>query len=163
MDKKSYSDKLKSPEWQKKRLEILERDAWQCQCCGDTEETLQVHHLYYEKDNDPCDYPDESLITLCVHCHAEEGEERYKIQDNLIYSLRVRGYINSDIEDIANGILNSKHNPHTMPMLSEILHSILVKPWVLEYLDDEFYKDKHGKSSVFRKESNKGKNGKSTT
>ena len=30
-----YSEKLKDPRWQKKRLEILERDNFRCQYCGD--------------------------------------------------------------------------------------------------------------------------------
>lgn len=43
-----YSDKLKDPRWQKKRLEILTRDEWTCQICFDTESTLVVHHQKYK-------------------------------------------------------------------------------------------------------------------
>ena len=42
-----YAEKLKDPRWQKKRLEILERDAWVCQKCFDTKSTLHVHHRIY--------------------------------------------------------------------------------------------------------------------
>jgi hypothetical protein len=63
-----YSDKLKSPKWQKKRLQILERDNWQCQYCKDTETQLQVHHLKYTKE--PWDANKEDLITTCSDCHA---------------------------------------------------------------------------------------------
>ena len=46
MDRKQvYSEKLRDPRWQKRRLEILERDAWQCQACLSTAKTLHVHHL----------------------------------------------------------------------------------------------------------------------
>lgn len=62
-----YSDKLKSPKWQKKRLQILERDNWQCQYCKDTETQLQVHHLKYS--GEPWDAKNEDLITACSDCH----------------------------------------------------------------------------------------------
>ena len=65
---KSYSDKLKDPRWQKKRLKILERDDWTCQLCDDKETTLNVHHLKYTGKN-PWDAPSKDLITYCEHCH----------------------------------------------------------------------------------------------
>ncbi len=40
-----YSEKLKDPRWQKKRLEIFQRDEFHCQQCGDGENTLCVHYL----------------------------------------------------------------------------------------------------------------------
>lgn len=63
-----YSDKLKNPKWQKKRLEILERDGFKCKLCGDEETELQVHHKKYS-DGNPWDADDKNLITLCKHCH----------------------------------------------------------------------------------------------
>lgn len=33
-----YKEKLKDPRWQKKRLQIFERDDWCCQKCGDERE-----------------------------------------------------------------------------------------------------------------------------
>jgi len=70
----TYFDKLRDPRWQKKRLEILERDKWKCQLCFDDEHTLHVHHKFYEYLRDPWDYPDESLVTLCESCHENEME-----------------------------------------------------------------------------------------
>lgn len=67
---KSYSDKLKDPRWQKKRLKILERDNWACRFCDDTEETLHVHHLSYEGKKYPWEVSDDSLITYCETCHS---------------------------------------------------------------------------------------------
>ena len=55
----TYSDKLKSPKWQKKRLEILQRDNFTCFNCGDTERTLHVHHESYIKGKEPWDYTKE--------------------------------------------------------------------------------------------------------
>jgi len=65
----TYSDKLKSPKWQKKRLEILQRDKFTCFNCGDKERTLHVHHESYINGKEPWDYPDEYLTTICDICH----------------------------------------------------------------------------------------------
>lgn len=64
----SYSDKLKDPRWQRKRLEVMERAEWACQLCGDGSRQLQVHHPRYVKGRDPWDYG--NLICLCSKCHA---------------------------------------------------------------------------------------------
>jgi hypothetical protein len=65
----TYSDKLKSPHWQKKRLEILSRDEFTCQYCFDKDTQLQVHHLKYEGSK-PEETNSDYLITLCVDCHS---------------------------------------------------------------------------------------------
>ena len=66
---KEYKDLLKDPRWQKKRLEILERDEWKCQYCGDDENTLHVHHKRYNKSGNPWDVSSDDLITICENCH----------------------------------------------------------------------------------------------
>lgn len=45
-----YKEQIKSPKWQKRRLEIMQKDNFTCQLCGDTESMLNVHHLTYHKD-----------------------------------------------------------------------------------------------------------------
>ena len=70
----TYSEKLKDPRWQKKRLEILERDEFTCQSCGDEENQLHVHHLYYQFDFNPWEYENDNYITLCAKCHEEITE-----------------------------------------------------------------------------------------
>jgi hypothetical protein len=67
----SYFELLKHPEWQKKRLRIMERDDFQCRECSDKGTTLNVHHSYYTKGAKPWEYPDESLRTLCEVCHKK--------------------------------------------------------------------------------------------
>jgi hypothetical protein len=73
-----YSEKLRDPRWQRKRLEILSRDNWTCQACDEKEDTLHVHHLKYLRGRDPWDYEDKDLITLCEYCHEQENEEKYQ-------------------------------------------------------------------------------------
>lgn len=67
----SYFELLKHPNWQRKRLEVLERENYTCQECGNTEKTLHVHHTYYTKGAKPWEYPSESLKCLCETCHEE--------------------------------------------------------------------------------------------
>lgn len=66
----SYGDKLKNPLWQKKRLEILNRDEFTCQLCSDTTTELHIHHKEYLPGRDPWEYEDENFQTLCKHCHV---------------------------------------------------------------------------------------------
>ncbi len=72
-----YSDKLRDPRWQKMRLEIMGRDTFTCRLCYDSESTLNVHHLFYDRGAEPWDYPEESLITLCESCHEELHVSRF--------------------------------------------------------------------------------------
>lgn len=65
---KSYQEKLKDPRWQKKRLEVFNRDGFACCKCNDTETTLHVHHLKYT-GYDPWDAPIDDLEALCEDCH----------------------------------------------------------------------------------------------
>ncbi len=77
----SYSEKLKDPRWQKKRLEIFERDNWICQFCKSTEKSLCVHHKKYCPGKEPWEYDNEDLITCCEDCHGIlfQKEERYDL------------------------------------------------------------------------------------
>lgn len=62
-----YSDHLQTLKWEELRQDVLERDDFTCQSCGDTYE-LQVHHKTYKRlGNEIMD----DLITLCEHCHNQ--------------------------------------------------------------------------------------------
>jgi len=67
----SYEKKLTDPRWQRKRLEILDRDFWTCQFCSDTKTQLDVHHKEYIKGLEPWEYLNDLLITVCNPCHQE--------------------------------------------------------------------------------------------
>jgi hypothetical protein len=66
---KSYAEKLKDPRWQRKRLEVMQRELFTCEECESTDKTLNVHLGYYEKGRDPWEYDSETLHCLCVDCH----------------------------------------------------------------------------------------------
>ena len=70
MTKLNYSELLKSPVWQKKRLEIMKRDKFKCKKCGDENQTLNVHHKKYINGAKPWEYENSELITLCQDCHS---------------------------------------------------------------------------------------------
>ena len=76
---KTYAELLKDPRWQKKRLEIFQRDYFCCRICGSKDVTLNVHHQWYEKKTKPWDVDDDSLITLCENCHKFITDFKYKI------------------------------------------------------------------------------------
>lgn len=69
--KKTYSELLRDPRWQKKRLEILSLDNWQCRNCSSKDNMLHVHHLAYRKDAMPWEYDNDALVTLCEQCHTD--------------------------------------------------------------------------------------------
>ena len=69
---------LKDPRWQKKRLEVMQRDGFRCQHCLSEDKELQVHHAVYHKNYKPWEYENKELITLCRRCHEIETEEKAK-------------------------------------------------------------------------------------
>jgi 5-methylcytosine-specific restriction endonuclease McrA len=109
----SYSEKLKDPRWQKKRLEILERDGWRCVLCENTEATLHVHHRRYFHGKDPWEYPSNLLSTLCENCHESEREMRKEYESDLLEILREKFWAD-DIYHLADGFrlieLQDKHD-----------------------------------------------------
>lgn len=64
---KSYSEKLRDPRWQKRRLEALYRDNFTCVSCGDNKTELHVHHESYS--GEPWDIELDKIKTMCRHCH----------------------------------------------------------------------------------------------
>ena len=134
----SYSDKLRDPRWQKKRLEILERDEWMCWNCGDTENTLVVHHKWYAKGCEPWDYEDDAFITLCDDCHAEEKEVRARNESDLLHMTR-RYLSTANITEVIIAIKNLVDNLPESLALDQAFTGAL---WVFEKpeLMEEMYR-----------------------
>jgi hypothetical protein len=80
----NWADQYKDPRWQKKRLEIMERDGFKCRSCGSAEKTLNVHHAYYEKGAKVWEYPEETMITWCEDCHGSSHKTIKDIQVELL-------------------------------------------------------------------------------
>lgn len=79
----SYRDDLKHPLWQRRRLEILQRDDFACTVCEDRETTLHVHHRFYLRGKKPWEYPDHALETLCESCHETRTRDNARISELL--------------------------------------------------------------------------------
>lgn len=90
---------LRDPRWQKKRLLIFDRDEWKCRRCSDKFTNLQVHHLYYNFDLLPWEYPDTALITLCELCHKKAEFVKYVTKQGSAF-LRTIGFPSEDIKNI---------------------------------------------------------------
>lgn len=91
----SYSEKLKDPRWQQKRLRVFERDGFKCIRCGDDKKTLHVHHCYYSNETsaDPWDYPLESLLTFCCDCHDDaHAMDADMHEQSVVEVLKFRGF-----------------------------------------------------------------------
>lgn len=71
----TYAQKLRDPRWQKKRLEAMEKADFTCEICGDSENTLNVHHKEYFKGREPWEYLPEQLAVLCEECHHNLHEK----------------------------------------------------------------------------------------
>jgi hypothetical protein len=79
MEKKlTYAEQLAHPKWQKKRLEILNRDMFTCQSCEAKDITLHVHHKAYIKGKMAWEYDDEFYQSLCKDCHLSIESSRKK-------------------------------------------------------------------------------------
>jgi len=107
MNQVTYSQKLASPEWQKRRLKIFERDNWTCQCCGSTTTQLEIHHTDYFAGMKPWDYPDDMLLTTCRKCHGEE-QVRFQHEKKLLQALKSSGFYAFEILAIAQMLYTFK-------------------------------------------------------
>ena len=67
--KSAYSEQLKDPRWQKKRLEVMQSSDFCCEICGDSEKTLHVHHKEYFKGREVWEYENSQLAVICKDCH----------------------------------------------------------------------------------------------
>ncbi len=119
-----YSEILKSPNWQRKRLYILERDSWKCRFCGNDSNQLHIHHTIYLPDKHPWDYPDEYLLTLCSACHIDE--EKLKFDDKfLLGNILISGIKRRDLYSLASSLrtyLNTNNYTDKFLKLNEFLN-----------------------------------------
>ena len=91
----TYQEKLKDPRWQKKRLEIMQRDDFKCvRCCSDVD-TLTVHHKMYEKGKEPWEIKDKDLVTFCESCHSIFHVQEIQLNDISINGTYVANGVNA--------------------------------------------------------------------
>ena len=72
----------------------MDRDEFACRFCGDSVNTLHVHHLLYLPEKNP-------WVTLCSKCHSDE--EKLKNQDKfLLGNLMLAGISRRDMYSLAS-------------------------------------------------------------
>ncbi len=64
-----FWEQYRRPEWQKKRLEVMESAKFVCEECGSADKTLNVHHKLYVKGRKVWEYERSELRCLCEGCH----------------------------------------------------------------------------------------------
>ena len=79
----THKEQYEHPKWQKKRLEIFERDDYTCCDCKSKDNQLSVHHGYYELGLKMWEYDNDTLWTLCKGCHDKWGEIKRMLQKGL--------------------------------------------------------------------------------
>jgi hypothetical protein len=134
MEKITYAEKLKDPRWQKKRLEIFQRDKFRCMECLSDEKSLQVHHIAY-KGKDPWDTPNKFLITYCEGCHKNEEEKLKALGEKFIRILRNDGEDSRSIDYFISNMqsLMEKELPHRAAWF---LSLAIIDEKLLKYISD---------------------------
>lgn len=95
-----FFQQYQHPEWQKKRLEVLERAGWKCEQCGEADKSLHVHHKRYVKGHKVWEYGLENFEALCVACHEDNHEAKDRINDILAW---IPGYMWEEAADLLFG------------------------------------------------------------
>ena len=119
--KKTYYKLLQDPKWQKKRLEILNRDEFMCQYCGDKDSTLHVHHKSYIYGNAIWDYPESNLITFCESCHDKVTETKKAIKSIIDEDLTMSDEL-GELLIIVN--LLKRKNPYELFLIGKIINNL---------------------------------------
>ncbi len=90
-------------EWKHKRIEIIQRDRFECQHCKrkgkikvlkvkakNKSERAYVHHIKHLEDYPELALEDSNLETLCFNCHEQQHiKERHKFKN-------MEGFINEE-------------------------------------------------------------------
>lgn len=139
--RKRYTEKLLDPRWQRRRLEILNRDEFTCQECGNDEDTLHVHHRYYRRGSEPWEYPDAALVTLCKTCHEYETDLLDKSKTMLIEAICESGLGAYHIYKLSEAIKNS---PSAFRHVPDVIVSVLEYSWkpdIYEKIKEDFFQE----------------------
>ncbi len=105
--KSEYAELYNLPEWQKKRLEILQLKEWKCEICGEKKYQLNVHHRYYIPCRKPWEYDNNELAVLCDFCHKREHDFKkgiFHLFDKKLNEIRKLGCSDNAIYSVLSGI-----------------------------------------------------------
>lgn len=138
----NYKEKLLDPRWQRKRLEILQRDNFSCQSCADDASTLHVHHMVYTS-GDPWDIDNDFLITLCESCHRNEELGKIESERCVVRDLRKAGFLNDDMVELGRVFSENKFNVRFPPSISMLEYAL---KYMWSEIDEKYFQYLHDKS-----------------
>ena len=141
---KTYSEKLKDPRWQKKRLEILNRDNFTCQLCDDTTTTLHVHHRRYLQKKDPWQYDNKFLVTMCATCHENEKQIMDEVLHDLNEILKEK-FFGEELRGLVAGFHCLELN-HLPDVVSRMIYFLLSDPVEMDELKERYFTYLRGKN-----------------
>lgn len=105
---KEQNEYYQDPRWQKKRLEIFDRDKFTCIFCNRKDKTLHAHHLCYLDNLKPWEYENHLIITLCKDCHEAESTKRKHIEKNLLLLFKLLRYSRGNLLKFFDCIFETK-------------------------------------------------------
>lgn len=118
----------------------MARDMFTCYHCNSETNTLNVHHRYYIYGNDPWDYPDDALVTLCAGCHGEEENERKLLKEALVKLNRViqaKEIFAYQVEELAEALRNCHYEGRYEPGIDTI-NNFLTDVEEIERLEEKY-------------------------
>lgn len=121
MGKMTYGEQLKHPNWQRKRLEVLQAAEFRCQACYDGESTLHVHHKHYVKGRMAWEYDAKELAALCESCHEEEHAQA-ALRSNILARLDVDGpcSVRDFFSNAAGHLVRWAHDPELIAAMEMV-------------------------------------------
>lgn len=140
----TYQEQLQHPLWQKKRLQIMEKNDFKCSECGAGQKTLHIHHGYYARGRKVWDYEDETLHCLCDECHSKYGNIAEKIH-RLIATRTLTG-LNVLNEELSK--IEAEKRSHTVKIAIELFGRDVVSVTEIDQDDKPNNKEKSSVNEV---------------
>lgn len=124
MSDRPYWQKLQSPQWQRRRLERLQKAEFVCECCQDSGSQLHVHHLRYVKGREPWEYADNELRVLCEACHERAHEDRVALIEALLTVVAGAGPDDLELAAVIAGWIDARNPPNELAVPEGVLGAV---------------------------------------
>jgi hypothetical protein len=118
----NYKEQLKSPKWQKKRLDVLNLRGFKCENCANEEKQLHVHHRFYLKGRKAWEYDNDVLQVLCETCHENEHKKPKEEENQSEIIEFIKSLDSYDYHNFIDLIEYLKSNPTELKNLSSIVN-----------------------------------------